>query len=88
MFLKKYSNFLKDIVFPSLTICNLNQLELSFMKDLNAYGNMTKTNLLINEFIKGYPENHSEEEESIVNEIKDRLNLILKVNMLVMAHSI
>ena len=45
------------------------------MKDLNAYGNMTKTNLLINEFIKGYPENHSEEEESIVNEIKDRLGM-------------
>ena len=45
------------------------------MKQLGAYGNVTKTNLLINEFIKGRNRNLSEEERLIVNEVKDQINM-------------
>lgn len=45
------------------------------MKDLNAYGNITKTNLLVNEFIKGRQKNLTDEEEVIVNEVKDKIDM-------------
>ena len=45
------------------------------MKQLGAYGNATKTNLLINEFMKGRQENLEAEEELIVNEVKDQINM-------------
>ena len=62
-------------MFPSITICNLNQLEASFMKDFSAFGNTSLTNLMINEFIKGHQRNLTEVEEKTINEIKARLDL-------------
>jgi hypothetical protein len=53
----------------------LNQVEVSYLKQLGAYGNATKTNLLINEFMKGRQENLEAEEELIVNEVKDQINM-------------
>ena len=44
------------------------------MKQLGAYGNVTKTNLLINEFMKGRQNNLKAEEELIVNDVKDYIN--------------
>ena len=44
------------------------------MKELGAYGNATKTNLLINEFMKGRNENLKPEEELFVNQVKDQIN--------------
>ena len=44
------------------------------MKQLGAYGNVTKINLLINEFMKGRHNNLKAEEELIVNNVKDHIN--------------
>ena len=44
------------------------------MKQLGAYGNVTKTNLLINEFMKGRQNNLKAEEELIVNDVKEYIN--------------
>ena len=37
-----------------MTICNLNQIEASFLKDLCVYGNKEQTDALIKEFKLGY----------------------------------
>ena len=37
-----------------MTICNLNQIEASFLKDLGVYGNKEQTDALIKEFKLGY----------------------------------
>ena len=56
-----------------MTICNLNQVEASFLKQNDAYGNMTKMNVLLNEFIKGREGNLSKEDETYLNQMKDKL---------------
>ena len=66
---------LQDVVFPSLTICNLNQVEASFLKENNAYGNITRTNILHNEFIRGRNGTLSQADEIFVNEIKETLDI-------------
>ena len=73
--ISKFSNcFFQDVVFPSITVCNLNQLEASFLMDINAYGNLNKTNDLLDEFIFGYRGNVSEEHMKNVEEVKDYVN--------------
>ena len=52
----------------------MNQVEASYLKQLGVYGNVTKTHLLINEYMKGRDENLTVEEESIVTEVNDRIN--------------
>ena len=44
------------------------------MRQLGAYGNVTRTNLLINEFMKGRHDILKAEEELIVNDAKDYIN--------------
>ena len=44
------------------------------MKQLGAYGNVTKTNLLVNEFMKGRQNDLKAEEELIVNDVKEYIN--------------
>ena len=41
-------------MFPSVTICNLNQIEADFLIWQNAYGNLERTNLLTKEFVDGH----------------------------------
>ena len=53
----------------------MNQVEASFLKDLNAYGNITRTNTLIEEFIKGRQGNLTKDDEVFVNEIKEKLHI-------------
>ena len=53
----------------------LNQVEASFLKEHDAYGNMTKMYVLINEFIKGREGNLSKDDEMYVNETKDKLRI-------------
>ena len=48
-------------------------MEASFLKDFNAYENITRRNILINEFIKGRRGNISKDDEVFVNEIKEEL---------------
>ena len=52
-FQKTLSNF-QHVIFPSITVCNLNQIEASFLKDLGVYGNKEQTDALIKEFKLGY----------------------------------
>ena len=59
----------QDVVFPSMTVCNLNQVEASFLRELNVYGNATMTNLLFNEFIHGHHRNLSEEGRKVINDV-------------------
>ena len=51
----------------------MNQVEASFLKDLNVYGNIKRRTILINEFIKGRKGNLSKADEVFVNEIKENL---------------
>ena len=62
-------------MFPSITVCNMNQIEASFMKQLNASGNIKKTNALIEEFILGHSGNVSHRHRNIVNEVNYYLDL-------------
>ena len=56
-----------------MTICNINQVEASFLKENNAYENITRMKLFFNEFIKGRQGNLSKDEETYLKEIKDKL---------------
>ena len=60
-----------------MTICNLNQVEASFLKEHEADGNRNKKNLLFNEFIKGRQGNLSKEDEIYINETKEKLSMDL-----------
>ena len=62
---------IQDVEFPSITICNLNQLEADNLKQLNVYGDMQKTNALLKEFITGYQGNLTQEEEDTIKLVKD-----------------
>ena len=52
----------QSVVFPSITVCNLNQLEASNLKMLDIYENDEKRQALLNEFVFGIQENVSEVE--------------------------
>ena len=53
-----------------MTICNINQVEASFLKENNAYGNITRMNILFDEYINGRQGNLSKDEEAYLNETK------------------
>ena len=55
----------------------MNQIEASFLKDNNAFGNITKTRVLTDEFINGRKGNLSQHDELFVNEIKEELGMSL-----------
>ena len=56
-------------------MCNLNQLEASLLKSLDIYGNITLTNLVINEFVKGRQEELTQQEKMIMDKIKLDYNI-------------
>ena len=56
-----------------MTICNLNQVEASFLKKHRAHGNLGKMNALFNEFINGHEGNLSKADEMYVNEVKEEI---------------
>ena len=60
-------------MWPTITVCNLNQVEASFMKDVGAFGDIESTNILINEFIHGRQEDLTADQENIVNEVKEKI---------------
>ena len=57
------------MTFPSITVCNQNQVEASFLRDLNIHGNTGKVNLLFDEFIHGHDRNLSKEEEEFLDNV-------------------
>ena len=44
------------------------------MKQLNVYGDVKKTNILIKEYIDGRDVNFTTDEENILNEIKNKFD--------------
>ena len=56
------------MVFPSVTICNLNQLEQSFLVKINA--TIPNPKALINEYIEGHSGNVPQNQEEAVAEFK------------------
>ena len=52
-----------------MTVCNQNQVEASFLKDLDLYGNTDKIKLLFDEFIHGHQRNLSQNEEELLNDV-------------------
>ena len=58
-------------MFPSVTVCNQNQVEASFLKEMNIYGNATKIRHLFNDFINGHQRNLSTEEKKLSENLKD-----------------
>ena len=55
----------------------MNQIEASFLKDNDAFGNITKTRILTKEFINGREGNLSKHDEFFVDEIKEELGMSL-----------
>ena len=53
----------------------MNQVEASFLKENNAYGNITRTNILTEEFIMGHLGNLSNADEIFVNKIKETFGI-------------
>ena len=58
-----------------MTVCNLNQVEASFLKKHRAHGNLTKITALFNEFVNGHEGNLSKADEMYVNEIKEEITM-------------
>ena len=52
----------------------MNQLEADNLKQLNVYGDVKKTNILIKEYIDGRDVNFTTDEENILNEIKNKFD--------------
>ena len=59
------------MIFPSITICNLNKIEASFLKELNLYGDQDATDNLMKEFIDGRNGNKSQQEEAEIKQVND-----------------
>ena len=59
------------MIFPSITICNLNKIEASFLKELNLHGNQDATDNLMKEFIDGRNGNKSQQEEAEIKQVND-----------------
>ena len=57
-------------MFPTLSVCNLNQIEASTMMELGVYGDANLTGILLKEFILGNKENLTENATKLVDTIK------------------
>ena len=62
-------------MFPSVTVCNLNQVEAQFLMHHNAYGDVERTNLLVKEFTTGHQDNHSKEIQEYLDEVKREMDM-------------
>ena len=57
-----------------MTICNLNNVEASFLKSLGVYDSRYQTDLLINEYVIGRDYKLSTDQDEILQELKENLN--------------
>ena len=60
-------------MFPSITVCNLNQVTHDFIKLFIPNLDIHKTDVLIKEFIVGREHNLTQKEETFVNKVKKKL---------------
>ncbi len=56
--------FSQEVFFPAITVCNINQVEASFMKQIGIYHNLSQMRALYNEFISGGHEESEDKEHS------------------------
>ena len=59
----------QEVTFPSITVCNLNRVEASYLKDIGYYGDSKATKTIMNEFMFGRNGNLSQEEKDIINSL-------------------
>ena len=62
--------FFQEVTFPSITVCNLNRVEASFLKERGIYGNSKATKTIMNEFMFGRNGNLSQDQKKIINSMK------------------
>ena len=62
---------MQDVTFPTVTICNLNKIEASFLKQLDLYGDQDAIENLMKEFIDGRNGNKSQREEAEIKQVND-----------------
>ena len=55
---------LSEAIFPSITVCNFNQLEASYLKDKGLWEDLDLRNLLIKRYMTGHQGNLTDEEEN------------------------
>ena len=58
------------MIFPSITVCNLNKIEASFLRDLDIYGDGKATKIVLDEFIDGRNTNLTEKQKVQVQKVK------------------
>ena len=61
----------QNVVFPSINVCNRNQIEASKIKDLGVYEDKELTHLLMDEFVTGSKKNISPAARELVEEVND-----------------
>ena len=61
---------IQEVYFPSITVCNINQVEGSFLKDIDIYGNLSQLNVLYDEYISGRDRDLTSNEESLLKSIQ------------------
>ena len=57
----------QEVTFPSITVCNLNRVEASYLKDIGYYGDSKATKTIMNEFMFGRKGNLSEDQKKIIS---------------------
>ena len=58
-------------MFPTITVCNVNQVEASFLDELDIYGDVEKTNALFRQFFTGSNETLTEDDKEITNKVNE-----------------
>ena len=63
------------MVFPSITVCNLNKIEASFLKEVGINGDPDAVDTLMKEFIDGRNESLTKVEEDTIEKVKNFIGL-------------
>ena len=64
---------LQRVVFPTISVCNFNQIEVSTMKDFGVYKDSNLTDLLVKEFILGNNESLTPNASEFLNGVKEKV---------------
>ena len=59
----------QELYFPTITVCNLNQVEASRLEAMGVYGNKSRMDAVFDEFIIGRKGDISEKEQNILDSL-------------------
>ena len=65
---------LSEATFPSITVCNFNQLEASYLRDIGIHGKQELKELLVKRYVKGHEKPFTEREETLFAPVQDVLD--------------